>query len=91
MIELKTLRYLDVLEVLAEVEKESKRVGLKEHIWRYLCEGHICNGSMIYINIEDDYEDLIEHYGEYLGNDLEAIKQAVAHIPLEDIFWFVTW
>ena len=89
MIELKTLAYLDILEVLHEVEASSKRPGLKDRVWSDLSD--IRNGSVTYLNIEDKHEDLIRFHGEHLGNDLEAIKQAVAHIPIEKIIWFATW
>ena len=91
-IELKTMRYLDVLEILAEVETSSKRPGLKERVWTHLCNTDgISNGKMTYINTEDDHDDLIEQHGEFLGNDLETIKQAIAHIPEKDVLWFATW
>ena len=92
MIEMKTLKYLDVLEVLKEVEKESKRPGLKRRVWIHLCDnGNIHNDTMTYINTEDSHELLVADHGEELGNDLEAIKQAVSHIPIEEISWFATW
>ncbi len=92
LIKLKTMRYLDVLEVLEEVEKSAERPGLKERVWTHLCDnGDIYRDSLTYINTEDSYADLVEEHGEYLGNDLEAIKQAITHIPEDDIIWFATW
>ena len=92
MIEFKTLRYLDVLEVLSAVETSSGRRGLKERVWIHLCDdGRITNDAMTYINIEDSHEDLIDDHGAELGNDLEVIKQAVAHLPMAKIQWYATW
>ena len=92
MIQFKTLKYLDVLEVLDIVETRSKRPGLKGRVWTHLCDTDgISNGCMTDINIEDSYKDLVEDYGQVLGEDHEAIKQAVSHLPLEEIQWYATW
>jgi hypothetical protein len=88
-IQLKTLEYLDLHDVLRKVEKETNRAGLVNRVWDSLMNEGLFDGkdSFGYVPIEDSHEELVEEYGQILGDDYEAIKQAVSHIPLETIEW----
>jgi len=92
-IQLKTMEYLDLHEVLKTVETATKRAGLANRVWESLMKEQLFDGndSFGYVPIEDSHEELTEEYGQILGDDFEAIKQAVAHIPLEKIQWLSRW
>lgn len=93
-IQLKTMEYLDLHDVLEKVEKSSNRPGLENRVWESLVEHQLFDGndSFGYVPIEDSHEELIKGYGQQLGDDYEAIKQAVAHIDLmKNIHWLSRW
>lgn len=88
-IQTKTLEYLDLHEVLQKVEKANNRPGLRSRVWKSLLDESLFDGkdSFGYVPIEDSHEELVEEFGQMLGDDYEAIKQAVSHIPIEKIEW----
>jgi len=93
MIKIKTLEYLDLHECLKEIETSSNRPGLIDRVWVALLDNQLFDGndSFGYVPVEDSHEDLISSYGQRLGDDFEAIKQAVSHIPLKEIRWLSKW